>query len=481
MILVAVCGAVGSGKTSRMLETALFALQKGKTVSGFLALGGARRQAGRGADTYELQLLPDGEPIPFARRKDAEAPGYHFEASATVRLRAWADGLQPERPPDLLLLDEFGKLEIEGKGHFAWWPRVEAAAPAVVLIAVRDSNLRGVERLLGRSFDLVVSAADPAAAERLRSLLLHHGDWTTAGMFGAVSGAMEATVGAVLHSIKMPFRGLVLSSFQSVMMMLAGDRMAVHTRVVWVPFLAAGIKALSPTGNRLRPMLAISVQGLLFTGAVSLLGWNAAGVTAGAFLIGAWAAAQGLLLQYLLVGADLFKALDTAVHWLAGALHLGKPGLTGLILFWVALWGSLSSGLSLWFWYRRHSRGEKLLAALTKKIQPLVWKEAEGSRLLAFRRALGDLLRPQFWLPLGIIASILLASGSGWERILWMVLRAATVGWLLFALIRMLRPGTWANWLQRKGLWGPAIAFRRALPQGPPRKPGEDPDPPAGK
>lgn len=464
MILAAVCGGVGSGKTSLMLDTALFALQNDKRIEGFIALGGDRGHTGRGADTYRLQLFPGSEIIPFARRKGGDSPGYYFEDSAFVRLRVWADALGAGSRPDLIVLDEFGKLEIEGKGHYSLWPQIVAAEPAVLIIGVRDSNLPEVERLLGRSFDLVVTAGVASAREQLRSLVLHHKDWTTVGMFGAVSGAMEATVGAVLHSTRMPFRGLILASFQSVIMVLAGDKMAVRTRVVWVPFTAAGIKALSPSGNRLRPMLAIAAQGVLFTGSVSLLGWTAAGISLGAFLIGAWAAAQGLLLQYLLVGSDLFYALDSVIQWLSSVLKTGKPGLAALVLIWVSLWGIISAVVSLWFWHRRRQQGEKLLAGLKNKIKPITWKDDGLSRLSAFRRALGDLLRPQFWLPLLIIASILLASGSGWERILWIVLRAVTVGWLLFVLVRALRPSTWATRLQRMGLWGPAIAFRRVLP-----------------
>ena len=45
-------------------------------------------------------------------------------------------------------------------------------------------------------------------------------------------------------------------------------------RVVWVPFISGGLKALSPAGNRVRPMIAIIMQGLLFGGTVQGLGWN---------------------------------------------------------------------------------------------------------------------------------------------------------------------------------------------------------------
>lgn len=74
MILVAACGGVGSGKTSLMLDTGLFALQNDKRLEGFLALGGDRGQTGRGADSYRLQLFPGNEIIPLRPEEGRRQP-----------------------------------------------------------------------------------------------------------------------------------------------------------------------------------------------------------------------------------------------------------------------------------------------------------------------------------------------------------------------------------------------------------------------
>ena len=67
-------------------------------------------------------------------------------------------------------------------------------------------------------------------------------------------------------------------------MTFAADGLGRRQRVVWVSLLAASLKSLSPTGNRLRPMLAIALQGIFYTTAISMLGWNIAGILLGGFM-----------------------------------------------------------------------------------------------------------------------------------------------------------------------------------------------------
>ena len=85
----------------------------------------------------------------------------------------------------------------------------------------------------------------------------------------------------------------------------------------------------------------------------------------------------------------------------------------------------------------------------------------------AIKRGLRDLLRPMFWAPVAVVAVIIVASGSTWEQAMWIVIRAITVGWVLFSLARLFDPRKLVSWLRRKGHWGPAMALSRALRPGP--------------
>lgn len=473
MVLVAVTGPVGGGKTTLLLSLARWAVDNHKRVDGFLAIARHRHSSGRGASGYVLRRIASGEELPFADRDDSRHPPYVLHQQSVDRVAEWAREIADESQKQLvLILDEFGPFEAQGSGHMIHWNTLQSANPAVVVIAVRGALLDDIQARLGLPFDVVIDTASPRALRQLQVVVDEHADWIRAGRFGAAAGGFEATVGSALHGATVPMRGLLLSTVQSLFMMYAGDRMRVRTRVVWVPFISAGLKALSPSGSRLRPMLAISVQGILFSFSASLLGWNAAGIAVGGWLVGAWAASQGVLLQYLFIGADYVRAMDTAVGWLASQLRMAAPGITLLILLWVSLWGTISAGVTLVAWRRRHNLPNRLNILLSRGARGIVRSSEKPTVVAAVRRGGGDLLRPFFWMPVLIVAAIVASTGSSWEGVMWIVLRAVTIGWVCFALVRMIDPVSVTEWLKRKEHWGPALALSRALRR--PEKPAAD-------
>jgi nucleoside-triphosphatase THEP1 len=461
MLLVAVTGSVGSGKTTRLAELAEWARAEGRRVDGFVAYAERRAEATRGAARYDLEWVATGQRTPFAHRVVHRSSGvpYAFDPQTAEQVRAWADGLG-DRTPGLVVLDEFGRAEAEGQGHAEVWPLVKAADPSVVVIAVREGLVEQIEQVLGQPFDACLEARDPATPAALRALCADHDDWARIGAFGAGAGGIEATAGAALHAARIPLRGLGLSTVQAVVMTLAGDGLRVRPRVVWVPFVSAGLKTLSPAGNRLRPMLAITVQGILFAGAVRVLGWTRTALFAAGALVGAWAAAQGLVLQYLLVGDELAAAAGAVAGW-ADARGWGLPGLWTLVVGWIGLWALVAGSVTAWA-FRRSSVGRRAERMVAQRAEQLPVR-APSSAAGAARGALADLARPAFWLPIALIAGVVLAAGAPWERVVWIGVRAATVGFLLFAAVRLVDPLRAAGWLRRRGRWGPAEALDRAL------------------
>jgi nucleoside-triphosphatase THEP1 len=463
MILVAATGPIGCGKTTLLSRLAQWAKEKNTTVDGFLAIANHRTTSGCGADGYDLQWIRSGEEIPFVRRDDSRHPPYEINQEAIEKEARWAMEIANQSRRSLLILDEFGPFEAQGLGHMRYWQTLQAANPEVVVIAVRDKLVEDIQARLGLPFDVVIDATSTTALHQLQAVVDQHSDWIRAGQFGAAAGGFEATVGSALHGASVPMRGLFLSTVQSLLMMYAGDRMRVRSRVVWVPFISAGLKALSPAGSRLRPMLAISIQGILFSLAVSVLGWNVAGMVVGGWLVGAWAASQGILLQYLFIGADYFQAIDTVIRWLVEQLHMTLPGVTALVLLWISLWGTTSAVVTLVAWLRRHKLPLRLSSLLTKGAQGMVLKTGKPTLSSAIRQGAHDLVRPYFWLPVLIVAIIVTVAGSSWERVMWIAVRAVSVGWVFFSVVRMIDPLTLVEWLKRKGLWGPALAFSMAL------------------
>ena len=138
----AVVGPPGSGKTTKVLE-----LVKKLGAAG-IALGGvaqpARPSSGRRL-AYDLLDIATGEQRPFAK---ANGTGFVFDddgwAWARARIR------DARRNKDLVVVDEIGRLEAEGKGHMPALLEPEGDDKAkVFLLAVRADREVEVQGLWG--------------------------------------------------------------------------------------------------------------------------------------------------------------------------------------------------------------------------------------------------------------------------------------------------------------------------------------------
>lgn len=453
-LVIAVAGGVGTGKST--LATRIAHANRDK-VAGWVAEAGERGLEGRGAATYTWHWLHDGQRQTFAVRANQ---GYEFNLGLVANAKAWLETLDPGKPLDLLVTDEFGRAEAAGGG---WAPCIGAilrAEPRVWLICVKDGMHDELEAALGRRVDAVIRADDPEAEERFRQLVAERKDWETVGVWGATSGGIEMSLGSALHAGLVPMRGLVLSTMQAVLLTRASGLLGRRDRVVWVSFIAGGMKALSPAGNRLRPMMAITIQGLLYRMAVRTLGWSRLGATVGGAFAGMWAVSQGILLNLLFLGGDLTRAFDEAMKWFGRHLGVQTPSFWAAVIVWVALWGFVAGAVTAWA-YGRPAVGERWLSS-----KHPVGGVASGGKptvLSVLTGALRDLVRPTFWLPVLIVAAILTGTGRPWEGTMWMTLRAATIAFALFVAVRWLDPVGLADWLRKQGHWGPAVAFGRAL------------------
>jgi nucleoside-triphosphatase THEP1 len=473
-LLIAVVGPPGSGKTQLLAELASWQQARGGRVDGFLAATGSHRRRREGADHYRIHLLATGEDLPWAVRDESCHPPYRFEPATLARLQTWAAALPPETP--LVLLDEFGRIEAGGEGLMVLWPDLLRARPGIVIMAVRAGAAAAIETQLGRPFDLRLVADAPDTPARLRQTCADFGEWTRLGIFGGAAGGVELTLGTALHATKLPLRGLVMSRLQAAMLVFASVGLSHPGRVIWVPFISAGLKAFAPGGSRLRPMLAIAVQGLLFGASVQVFGATVGGLVLGGLLVGAWSAAQGLLLQYLMLGGEMFRAYDTAVLWLARQTHLAAPGLPWLLAAWTLFHGLLGAAAALAA-LRLRQPPAALQRLIAREQPPLPGLDGTPAAPPPWWHRLREFGRWQFWLPLLVVSGILLAGGRSWATVGWLALRFLAVGALLLTAVSLLRPARWAGHLRRRGWWGPALAFAGALERRRATAPGPVPPP----
>ncbi len=281
-------------------------------------------------------------------------------------------------------------------------------------------------------------------------------DWHRVGSFAAASSAFEIGAGSLLHSLRVPLRGHLLANLQGAVLSAYLDRRRARCRrVFWVSALSGALKSLSPAGSRLRPMLAIFMQGALFHGAVNLLGPGLAGVSVGHAMIGAWCGFQTFFFQYLLFGSDLLRGYESLFRWAASFVPLPSPG--AALAGWVAASSLFSAALGTTF-FLGFFRLENFRVPALELAPP-----RGGGWAQSARSAMGELRRPYFLGPLAFMVFFTILTGRGWERAAWISARALLFAFAAALLVRRIELARVAAWLSRKGFSGPATALEVAL------------------
>jgi hypothetical protein len=141
---------------------------------------------------------------------------------------------------------------------------------------------------------------------------------------------MEVGLGSILHAFHFPFSGFFLSLNQcfvlnrAVLFSISSDSSAGRFIPMTVSNTAAIIKTLSPYGKKFTPMLAISMQGLLFNMGVLFFGKNLFGRCIGSLLLSVWPMIQPIIVYGIIYGSIVFdmtayyNQMMSKLPWLDG-------------------------------------------------------------------------------------------------------------------------------------------------------------------
>jgi hypothetical protein len=306
------------------------------------------------------------------------------------------------------------------------------------------------------------------------------------GREAAYLSLMEIGLGSFLHALRVPFTGYFLSLNQAFFLSHAVSRGRALPRARVLPgaisLITALLKSLSPAGKKLTPMLAISMQGTLFTAGTIALGPTWAGVIAGAVLSSLWAFAQPLLLLWLLYGQDLgriaaFYEEKFGLSWVLAGL-VGAKAVLALAL---ALAGFTMSERRFGGYRERMLRaargraeaghrmggswtvnGETVTRAKDEATDPPGWSEWKR-RISMARGALRDLFNPLFVLSLAASAVFFVLAEVSFAQLAWLLMRPVAVGFALFFALRMVPLERVAGWLERSRLDWLARALHAAV------------------
>jgi hypothetical protein len=324
------------------------------------------------------------------------------------------------------------------------------------------------------------------------------------GREAAYLSAVEIGLGSLLHSLHVPFTGYFLSLNQGFFLSraIAQGRELPRARLIpaSISSIAALLKSLSPSGKKLTPMLAISMQGLWFCAGTLLFGATLAGAVVGSVLCGLWAFVQPLLLFSVLYGKDLARI---------AAFYEEKFHVLWLLWALVGLKAALSAGLAVAGWMMPEARfaryRERLVAvargrgargpgargapvvgvgamsvagsavggadrdaadALGGGIMGVTGDEAMRGTSGAMSAAGGaarDLLNPLFLVSLALTAGFFRFAEAGFAEIAWQLLRPVAVGFVIFFLVRVISMEGLVARLERSRWRGLAGALGTAL------------------
>lgn len=166
-------------------------------------------------------------------------------------------------------------------------------------------------------------------------------DWVTIGLFGALWGVVETTLGTYLNVIfpsfsNTFFKGVILGGI-GVAIALTG-RFFVQRRgsVLLIALVTALLKLLSPGGGRIGPMVAIVMEGVMMEVALSIAGdlrrWTF--LLGGALAVG-WNFPHKFLMMGLMYGKSAVQVYDKLAR--DGSQMLGLDVSDALLILAVLL------------------------------------------------------------------------------------------------------------------------------------------------
>lgn len=289
----------------------------------------------------------------------------------------------------------------------------------------------------------------------------------TAGKNGAVLAMIEIGLGSLLHAFHVPFGGFFLSLNQGFVLSRAvkTHRHEPYAKVLplHVSNVTALLKSLSPAGNRLGPMIAIAMQGLLFNNGVAVLGANFWGCLVGMTLLCLWSYLQIALYFYFLFGKKLVDVLSFHLQEIQTVFALDLKhaalGVSLLILAKIVL----GAVLVVLAFALSESRFQKYQSRLLKAYHLRPGLGTSPSLRATLATSLKDLLSPTFIATFVLMAAFFVLSGTSWQETIFYLIRPLAVGFALFFLIRILPTQRIAFYLEGTRFRGLSRSLRRAV------------------
>ncbi len=313
--LFLITGKAGSGK-SQLLARLASGLRKKYRLGGFVTRGHDRRRELLGA-ANRYDLLPvetkGASALPWVTRT-GEKCAFDDQTRRRAEEMISAQLQRTENPPEVLFIDEIGRLELRGEGFANLFGAALASDCPVIVAALKKKALSEIIahfHLEGAEVIDLDEMPSRRALARLRARI-DGLDAERIGAFAGINGLVEVGLGSMLRAFKLPLKGHALAYLQNILLITFGK--SLHGRGLFrITFISSMLKAFSPVGGTIRPMLYILLQGSIFALPIAVFGFNFAAVLIGSLLMAWLTLVMKLLLNYAVFGMAFFDAYAGAI------------------------------------------------------------------------------------------------------------------------------------------------------------------------
>lgn len=247
--------------------------------------------------------------------------------------------------------------------------------------------------------------------------------------------AIELSLGSVLHGFKIPFGGHLLSLNQGLFLTQYLNqtpqlsRIAAARDILEISSITAALKSLSPAGQKIGPMLSLTMQGGLYGFGLLIGGTGFLGKILGLIFLSLWAFIQPVLTFFVVFGIEFQRMLDVTLEKLPSSGFFSASSLGSVFLGIVLIKMTLATmvvfaSYPLSRWVEKTS----FFNMKTQKIPTKTNSPAWG--------AVRDLTRPLFMISFLVLLVVLYVTESRWSVIVWQSLRPLGLGFLIFYLVR---------------------------------------------
>lgn len=256
---------------------------------------------------------------------------------------------------------------------------------------------------------------------------------------------VELALGSLAHALHIPFTGHILSLNQGAFLCHAcqnsRDRRASAQASYEISGVAATLKSLAPTGKKLGPMLALVMQGLLFSLGILLFGHKKFGQIMAMILLSIWAFIHPFMTLLISFGP---KQIEQVFQFYTDKINLdyfmaGYAVLTVILILFVT---KVIGAVLIVQWLQQNDEKkwtawqEGLILRSKKLMGPSDPTGSQNRNSSPLKGSLRDLRSPLFLLSFMLTWIFLFVQKESWSSFIWLALRPVAIAFIVLYLLR---------------------------------------------